>query len=141
MKTFYTDEKLHEHVIQFGFEDWWIADLKSFFTIQPADFTVEAVEDTEIFTMDYPAHEKLLAEIPAFERFFRLLVQGGYISFQQRIVDHMSLSAEERYVTLIRKFPFLEMRVPQHAIASFIGISAEALSRIRKAIIERERGA
>ncbi|MCC6601546.1 MAG: Crp/Fnr family transcriptional regulator [Crocinitomicaceae bacterium] len=140
MKTYYTDTKMREHVIQIGFEDWWAADLKSFITNQPADFTIEALEDSEIFTLDRIAHEKLMRTLPSFEHFFRLLLQRGYVSLQQRFVGHVSRSAEDRYLTLIKHFPSMEKRIPQHTIASYLGITPEALSRIRKTQIERQRG-
>jgi CRP-like cAMP-binding protein len=116
LRTYFTDEKDHEHIFQIGFEDWWASDLSSFVTGEPAYFSIEALEDTEM-----------------------LIMQGAYVASQRRMIDSMSYNAERRYTNLIKKYPFMEMRVAQHHIASYLGITPEALSRIKRGIIEKSR--
>lgn len=137
MRVYFTDHKAHEHVVQIAFEDWWIADLTSFFTGLPANYTIEALEDTELFLLERSKVDDLFKTIPPFETAFRLLLQNAYVSLQRRVIATMSLSAEERYLELTRKYPQMELRVAQHHIASYLGITPEALSRIRKNIIEK----
>ena len=139
LATYYTDDKAHNHVIQIGVEDWWIGDVASFLNGTPTRYNVEALEECELFTIDAISMEMIFEKIPRFERFFRLLVQKAYAGFQQRVMEGMSKSAEERYLDFMKKYPGLKRRVAQHYIASYLGISPEALSRIKKSMIVRER--
>lgn len=139
VRMYFSDEKGHEHVVQLGFEDWWTGDIMSFVTGQQADYTIEALEDTELFMLDRCDMEWLYANIPKLERSFRILIQNALVALQHRMIANMSRSAEQRYVELIEKFPQLELRVAQHLIASYLGITPEALSRIKKNIILKEK--
>lgn len=139
IRMFHTDEKGHEHVVLFGFDDWWTGDIMSFVTGQPADYSIEALEDTEMIMMDRDDMEWMYAQIPKLERFFRILIQNAFVASQQRMIANMSKSAEERYLMLIKKFPQIELRVTQHHIASYLGITPEALSRTKKNIIEKSK--
>lgn len=139
LRTFFTDEKGHEHIFQLGFEDWWASDLMSFVTGEPAHYSVEALEDTEVLQMHREDYEVLFIQFPKYERFFRILIQNAYAAAQKRMIDSMSYSAERRYLEFVKKFPFMEKRVAQHHIASYLGITPEALSRIKRGIIEKSR--
>lgn len=139
LSTYYTDHKAHNHVVQIGVEDWWIGDFSSFVTGKPTIYTIEALEDCELFAISAKNIELVFERIPKFERFYRLLIQNAYISFQRRVIEGMSKSAEERFLDFIQKYPALKNRVAQHHIASYLGISPEALSRIKKSMIEREK--
>lgn len=139
LRAAYLDEKAHEHVVQFAFEDWWIADMLSFLTGQPSRTFIDALEDSELLIIDRTDAEWLYEKVPAFERAFRLLLQNAFIALQTRYMDSLSLSAEVRYTQLIKRFPQLELRVAQHHIASYLGITPEALSRIRKSLVIKER--
>jgi CRP-like cAMP-binding protein len=141
LRTFTTDERGNEHIFHLAFEDWWASDLFSFITGDSAFFTIEALEDTEVLSIHRDDYEVLLSGYPKFERFFRLLMQNAYVASQKRTMDIMSLSAEKRYVQLTQKHPQLEMRVAQHHIASFLGITPEALSRIKRGLIEKRKTA
>ena len=141
LRTFTTDERGHEHIFHLAFEDWWASDLFSFITGDTAFFSIEALEDTEVLAIHRDDYEVLLSQYPKFERFFRLLMQNAYVASQKRTMDIMSLSAEKRYVQLTQRYPQLEMRVAQHHIASFLGITPEALSRIKRGLIEKRKTA
>jgi len=140
LRLFYTDEKLHDHLVQWGFEDWWVADLTSFLTGEPAQYSIDALEDCELLIFQHDQIEALYVKFPVFERYFRILIQNAVVAAQKRIIVGMSENAEERYLRIIKKFPQIEARVAQHQIASYLGISPEALSRLKRALIERERG-
>lgn len=136
LRSFSTDERGSEHVLQLAPEDFWIGDLFSFLTHQPSQYTIEALEESEVVLISYANLETLYARVPAFERFFRLLIQNGYIAAQQRITCTISSLAQERYQEMMRRYPTLEQRVAQHQIASYLGITPESLSRIKKNLYE-----
>ena len=139
MREYMTDDKGHEHVVQMAFEDWWIADMMSFITGQPANYNIEALEDCELIVFDREKENEFLDRLPKFERFFRILIQNAFVALQKRMISTMSHSAEHRYLLLIKKFPQLELRVAQHHIASYLGITPEALSRIKRKLIEHDK--
>ena len=132
LRLYTINEKGSEHVMQFAFEGWWIADQFSFLTGEPAIYNIDALEDSELLLISKQAEEQLLQKIPKFERYFRLLLQNSLIATQRRLVGSLSQTAEERYTQLIETCPTIPQRVPQHMMASFLGITPETLSRIRK---------
>lgn len=138
LRTFTVDEKGNEPILQFSMEGWWIADLYSFLTDEPSQYNVEAIEDSQLLLISKPNWEILLQKIPAFERYFRILIQNNLIATQRRLMSSLSESAEEKYTKLIANFPTCIQRVPQHMIASFLGITPETLSRIRSHIATRK---
>lgn len=132
LRSYTIDEKGNEHIMQFAFEGWWIADQYSFLTGEPAIYTIDALEDSELLLLSKQAEDELLKKIPKFERYFRLLLQNSLIATQRRLIGSLSQSAEERYHQLINSCPTIPQRVPQHMMASFLGITPETLSRIRR---------
>jgi CRP-like cAMP-binding protein len=139
MREFVTDDDGHENVVHIATEDWWVGDMKSFLTGQPASFFIEALEDCELIVFERHQERALLEQLPKMERFFKLLIQNAYIALQTRMVSAMSHSAEKRYLNLVKKNPHLELRVAQHHIASYLGITPEALSRVKRKIIENDK--
>ncbi len=136
---YYTiDEKGSEHVIQFAIEGWWIADLYSYHAEAPSDGYIDALEDSELLLLSRENLENLCLSIPAFERFFRLLIQNSFVAYRKRVAESLSNSAEVRYLTFLETYPELVHRLPQHQIASWLGITPEALSRIRNKIARRK---
>lgn len=134
LRSFTIDEKGNEHILQFSLEGWWAADLYSFLTGEASDYNIEALEDSELLMITKPSWDILLEEIPAFERYFRILIQNNLIATQRRLMRTLSETAEEKYQNLLKDFPDIIQRVPQHMIASYIGITRETLSRIRSGI-------
>jgi len=131
LRTYSIDEKGHEHTVQFAIEDWWTGDMYSFLTKTPARYTIEALEPSELLCLEKNALEMLYLKIPKFEKFFRHLLQNAYVAGQQRIIESMSLTADDRYCNFIERYPEMEKRIPLKQIASFLGITPESLSRIR----------
>lgn len=132
LRAFYTGETGVEHVVQFAIEDWWISDLASFITQQPACLNVEALEDCEVLQIQRDDLEALYIAVPKFERYFRIMMQRAYAAQQHRIVSAISKTAEERYMDFLTRYPFFEERIPQVHIASYLGITPEFLSKIRR---------
>jgi CRP-like cAMP-binding protein len=137
LRSYTIDEKGNEHTLQFASEGWWMADLSSFLTGEPSVFNMDALEDTELLLITKPSWETLLQKIPKLERYFRILIQNHLISTQKRLMQSLSEQAEERYIRFTKTYPDCVRRVPQHMIASYLGISRETLSRIRKQLMVR----
>lgn len=134
LRAYSVDENGSESIIQFALEGWTIADLNSFLTAEPATYNIEALEDAELVLINQPAHEELLQKMPKYETYNRLQITGAYIAMQKRLTSILSLSLEERYTNLTSLYPHIVQRVPQHMIASFMGLTPETLSRVRKKI-------
>lgn len=129
--SYTVDSKGNQHVIRFAFEGWWMANLQSFFTGEPTTLNIEVLDDSELLMLDRKNHEKLLDEIPAYERYHRIIVQNAYISLQQRAENALGLTAEEKYSRLVQQNPEFMNRVPLNLVASYLGVSPETLSRVR----------
>jgi CRP-like cAMP-binding protein len=132
LRSFTVDKDGVEHIIQLGLEDHWIGDLFSFITQVPGNVSIEAIEDSEILLLPHHELETLYGQVPALERYFRQLFQRAYVSLQQRLSSTISQNAEERYRLLVSDFPQIAARIPLIYIASYLGITPESLSRIRK---------
>jgi CRP-like cAMP-binding protein len=131
LRSFTVDEKGAEHILQFAFEGWWMADLYSFLTNEPSPFHMDAIEDSELLMIDRESWDDLLEKVPTLERYFRILIQNNLIATQRRLIGAMSETAEEKYIKLTQTFPECIQRVPQHMIASYLGMTRETLSRTR----------
>ena len=135
LRSYSVDEKGSEHILQFAPEGWWIADIFSFFTGENSAYNIDAIEDSELLLITNPAIEQLYERVPKFERYFRILTQNNMVAMQKRLTSELSSSAEEKYLKLISAYPNIVARVPQHMIASYLGLTPETLSRIRKRIV------
>jgi len=134
LRSYTIDEKGAEHILQFALEGWWTADLYSFFTGEPSLFNIEALEDSELLLINRPSWETLLEKLPALERYFRILIQNSLIATQRRLMESLSETAEKKYLKFMQLYPESIQRVPQHMIASYLGITRETLSRLRRDI-------
>lgn len=136
MRAYYTDNKGEEFTIYFAFPNWWIGDKTSFYSGTPSRFSVQALEDTEIFRADKTHWEMALDTIPVFEKWYRVKTRKSYEATQQKIIDAQTETAQERYLKLVKNAPEIVQRIPQHYIASYLGIKPQSLSRIRKNILK-----
>lgn len=132
IKSYRLDEKGNEHISLFGWEGWWISDFNSYINQQPATLYIDAVEDTELFLLSRAAYEQLTLDVPIMDRYFRLLYQNSLVTKDERLISSNSYSAEEKFQRLIQSNPEIVQRVPQHLVASYLGLAPETLSRIRK---------
>ncbi|GEC80178.1 Crp/Fnr family transcriptional regulator [Flavobacterium aquatile] len=131
IRKFYIDEHGHEVILQFAVEDWWVSDIASFHEKKPSKLFIETLEDCELLLLTPETKEKLLVEIPKFERIFRLLVQRNLSSMQNRLIGTIAKTAQEKYLEFIKLYPTISQRVAQHHIASYLGMTAEFLSKTR----------
>ena len=134
LREYSIDENGNEHIIQFALEGWTISDLYSFLTGEPATYNIDALEDAELVLISKSAHEELLQKVAKYETYTRLQITGAYIAMQRRLNSIISLPLEERYAGFIALYPNIVQRVPQHMIASYMGLTPETLSRIRRRI-------
>jgi len=138
LKSFTIDTEGKEHILSFAMADWWIADMYSYISRKPAILTIEAIADSEVLLLSYDNQQQLFKQVPKFERFFRILVENSLVANQQRLIDNLSSSAEERYLRFIKKYPTVPSCVPQHNIASYLGITPEFLSKIRGRLAKKK---
>ena len=131
LKATFVDKNGKEHLVQFAEENSWITDYDSFTNSTPSNLEIIAIEDSELLQIEHDQLAQLFDRIPKFERFYRLVNEQNFISLFRCLISLLSNSAEERYQVFKQKYPRLINRIPQHQIASFIGISPEYLSRIR----------
>ncbi|TCJ12152.1 Crp/Fnr family transcriptional regulator [Flaviaesturariibacter flavus] len=131
IRVYEVDEKGQEHILQFGVEDWWVGDLLSYWTGTPSTLNIDCVEDCEVLQITQEKNEELCMAIPKLERHFRKLIQAAYVASQRRIHSSISKTALERYQEFIAKYPEIDQRVPNHYIASYLGITPQSLSRVR----------
>lgn len=136
LRSYNLDDKGNEHILQFAPEGWWIADVYSFFTSENSNYNIDAIEDSELLLITNSALEQLYESVPKFERYFRILTQNNMIAMQKRLMSELSSTAEDKYLKLIAAYPNIVARVPQHMIASYLGLTPESLSRIRKRIAQ-----
>jgi CRP-like cAMP-binding protein len=137
LRGYTVDKNGTEHVLSFAPPDWWMADLYSLFSQKPGILNIEALEDTETILLSKFNQEKLFTEVPKFERYFRILTEKSLVANQQRIVDNMSLTAEERYGLFCHRYPTLIDHLPQKQIASYVGVTPEFFSRMRTELLRR----
>jgi CRP-like cAMP-binding protein len=131
------DPEGYEHVVQFAVEGWWVSDVGSFVSGRDAIYNIEALEDCELLHLSKTAMDELLMKLPIMERFFRILMQNNIVALQRRVIAYMSLSAEEKYLKLMDVAPDIMNRASQQHIASYLSITPETLSRVRKKISTR----
>ena len=135
LRSYSVDSKGNEHILQFAPEGWWISDVYSFLTGEAAVYNIEAIEDSELLLISRSSLDELYERVPKFERYFRLLSQANMVATHRRLTASLSDSADEKYIRLLSAYPNIVARVPQHMIASYLGITPETLSRVRKRIV------
>lgn len=132
LKSFKVDEKGNERISLLAWEGWWISDFNSFIHQEPAILNIEAVEDAELLLISRENYEQLLTDVPLMERYFRILYQNSLVTKDQRLISSNSDTAEMKYSKLVAAMPDIIQRVPQTLIASYLGLAAETISRIKK---------
>lgn len=130
-KTFTVDKKGNEQILKLSVENWWLTDFESFYLLTPSRFNIEALEELEILQSTNIEIEDFLKHIPAFSAMSNVISQNNTISAQKRM-QSINYSAEERYEELVKNYPHFLQRFPQNMIASYLGLSSETLSRIKK---------
>jgi CRP/FNR family transcriptional regulator, anaerobic regulatory protein len=131
LRMYKIDEKGNTHILQFSAENYWILDLGSFHSVKPSALNIDALEDTVVLQISRDDLISLYIQAPKFDRIFRVLLENSYVRLQERLLQNISSTAEERYESFIEVYPHLVNRLSQVQIAAFIGITPEFLSRLR----------
>src|ERR1700722_13390582 len=131
IREYYIDSHGAELTLQFAVEDWWVSDITSFEDQKLSSMYIEALEDCELLILSRQAKEQLLAKIPKLERMFRLMIQRHLSVVQSRLSKTITQPGIEKYLEFIKRYPTIPQRVPQHYIASYLGMSPEFLSKLR----------
>ena len=132
LRMFFINSKAAEQITQFALENWWISDYFSFMDEKSSEYSIQAIEKSEIISLDKHAFDDLLKEIPQLERYFRILMQKALAASQLRAKYLYEMSKEEFFQHFSSSFPEFIQRVPQYMIASYLGLTPEYVSELRK---------
>jgi CRP-like cAMP-binding protein len=132
LRSYVIDAKGKEHIVQFAPETWWLADSISLMSGAPSQYFIDAIEPTDVIVLDVPSHQRLIEQVPGYAAAFRTGLQKHAAAKDQRIVRTLSATAEERYLEFVETYPSIALRVPQWMLASYLGVTPETVSRIRK---------
>jgi CRP-like cAMP-binding protein len=138
LRAYVVDVKGEDHTIQFAIEDWWLSDFNSYIYQKPATMFVVAMEDSVLLQIEYKDEQALKAGNHKFETFFRIMAERGAAFHQRRIIANLTQTAEERYNNFLKDYPLIVQRVPQYALASYLGMTTEFLSRIRNKKVKQK---
>jgi len=137
LRSFNINDNIVEYVMSFAGEGYWIGDMYSLISKKPGNLFIEVLEDAEVVMLSKENQELLYTETPKLERFFRILTEKSLVANQERLMDNLSLSAEERFEKFRKKYPTLLQRVPQKQIASYIGVTPEFFSKMKSKLLKR----
>lgn len=137
LRTFFLDEAGKEYTVQFAVNDWWISDYTAFFTGEKSILYIECIQEAEIFQLSKESMEQLYHEVPSIETFFRKKMERFFASFQKRILSDLALPAKEKYQRFMETYPQIEQSIKNYHLASYLGITTESLSRIRKELAHK----
>jgi len=136
-KMYAIDIKGDEHIIQFIAENDWTADLASLHKEKPSALFIEALEPSTVLQISKKDLWHLYTLFPKFDRNFRVIIEDKFTDLQNRMLETISLSAEQRYLGFLEKYPQLAKRLPNTQIAAYLGVTPEFLSRIRKDLVKK----
>jgi CRP/FNR family transcriptional regulator, anaerobic regulatory protein len=132
LRAYYLDRDQNESIIMFALSDWWITDMHGFANQKPAMLNIDALEDSTVLELQKKDLDRLYEQVPKVDRFFRVVMQNAYIREQLRVMQNLSMTAEERYEAFLKKYPQFAQRIPLKQIASYLGMTPEFLSVVRK---------
>lgn len=135
-KMYGIDDKGKEHNIQFAAEGDWIADISSFHSKKPSQLFIEAVEPSILIQIEQEDLYFLYLNLPKLDRIFKVIIENKYVELQNRVLQNISSTAQQRYLNFLEQYPHLAFRLPNTQIASYLGITPEFLSKIRKDLSE-----
>ncbi|WP_418264833.1 Crp/Fnr family transcriptional regulator [Flavobacterium faecale] len=137
LRSFTINDNIVEHIMSFACAGWWISDMYSLLSQKPGNLFIEVLEDAEVIVLSKENQEILYHEIPKLERFFRILIENSLVANQERLMDNLSLSAEERFEKFQLKYGDLQYKIPQKQIASFIGVTPEFFSKMKSRLLKK----
>lgn len=138
VRVFTTDTEGVEYSVYFAPKDYWVSEMYSYFSGQPSEQYLETILPSEIVCLDKKDQQELFEKIPKLDRFFRILIERSVVSHQQRIIDNLTKSAEERYINFEKKYASIVHEIPQKQIASYIGVTPEFFSKMKSRMLKRK---
>jgi CRP-like cAMP-binding protein len=132
-----TDDKGYEHNIQFAAEGDWIADIGSFYSAKPSQLCIEAIEPSFVLQIEQPDLYQLFTQMPKMSIAFKVIIENKYVELQNRVLQNFSSTAQQRYLVFLEQYPHLSNRLRNTQIASYLGITPEFLSKIRKELSKK----
>jgi len=138
LRSYFVDNKGKEHVVQFAPENWWISARPGVVQDAPSSVFIDAIEDSDILLVDHAAHISLMQRVPLYASSFLTGIQKRGEAKEKRIVHSLAATAEERYNEFIKTYPSIAQRVPQHMLASYLGVTPETVSRIRRKALTKK---
>ncbi|MEO8254315.1 MAG: Crp/Fnr family transcriptional regulator [Flavobacterium sp.] len=136
LRSFNINDNIVEHVLSFACQGWWIGDMYSLISQKPGNLFIEVLEDAELVLLSKENQDQLYIEIPKLERFFRILTENSLVANQERLMDNLSLPAEERFEKFNKRFASLIHKIPQKQIASYIGVTPEFFSKMKSRLLK-----
>jgi CRP/FNR family transcriptional regulator, anaerobic regulatory protein len=137
LRSFNINDNIVEHVLSFACSGWWISDMYSLLSQKPGNLFIQVIEDAEVVVLTKENQEILFDEIPKLERFFRILTENSLVAHQERLMDNLSLTAEERFEKFCKKHPDLIQKVPQKQIAAYMGVTPEFFSKMKSKMLRK----
>ena len=137
LRSFNINDNIVEHVLSFACEGWWIGDMYSLISQKPGNLFIEVLEDAEVVLLSRENQNELFSQIPKLERFFRILTENSLVAHQERLMDNLSLTAEDRFDKFCKRYPTIIQRVPQKQIASYIGVTPEFFSKMKSRLLKK----
>lgn len=137
MRQYTVDDKGVEHIVRLGIENWWMGDRESWVMLSPTQYNIDAWEDTQMLLINRANALELIRQVPAFCEMTRQLDERNNIANQRRLTSSISAVAERRYTDFITCYPQLSERFPQHIIASYLGITKDTLSRVKRQLLNK----
>lgn len=138
LRMYKIDEKGNTHILQFASENWWLSDIGSFHQKKPSELCIDALEDTMILQISYENLIRLYISAPKFDRIFRVLIEDSFVTLQNRLLQNISSTAEDRYLSFLETYSHLSNRLSQTQIASFLGITPEFLSKLKAKLLKEK---
>ena len=139
LRSYVIDAKGKEHIVQFAPESWWLSDTASLSSGSPSPYFFQAIEPSELLLVTPPRHMEMLAAVPGYGDAFRTGMQRHAAAKDRRIVTALSATAGEKYREFLELYPSLAQRVPQWMLASYLGVTPETVSRVRRRLATRKR--
>lgn len=139
LRSFNINDNIVEYVLSFACEGWWMGDMYSLISQKPGNLFIEVLEDAELVLLSKENQEQLYTEIPKLERFFRILTENSLVANQERLMDNLSLSAEDRYDKFLKRYLNLNHKIPQKQIASYIGVTPEFFSKMKAKLLKSKQ--
>lgn len=135
LTNYHVDDNAVQHVLSFASDGWWMTDMYSFLAQKPSTTYIEALTQSTVLHLDLENRLQLFEKVPKIERYFRILIERSLVATQQRLLDNMSLTATDNYKAFQTRYPQIKMQIAQKLIASYLGITPEFFSKMKKKLL------